>query len=242
MSATLSLTESQTVAALRSFLLAILPAGIEVIRAQGNQVAMPKGPNFVTLTPLSRERLATNVDSYEDCAFTGSISGTTLTVSDVSVGTIVVGATLFGPNVTAGTTITALGTGTGDIGTYTVSTSQTAASGVIACGSSNMLQATRVTVQVDAYGPASADYAQILTTTFRDSFAVDQFALSGFDVAPLYADDANQIPLIDGESQYESRWTIKCVLQCNPVVSFPLQFADALQVELIDVDAKYPPT
>ena len=63
--------------------------------------------------------------------FTGSISGTTLTVTGTPTGTIAVGQYLSGANVTAGTYITALGTGTGGAGTYTVSTSQTAASATI---------------------------------------------------------------------------------------------------------------
>lgn len=242
MSATLSLTESQALAALRSFLLAVLPAGIEVVRSQGNQVAMPKGPDFLAMTPLSRIRLSTNVDSYSDCAFTGSISGATLTVTEMSLGAIAVGATLFGAGITAGTTITAEGTGTGGIGTYTVSVPQTVASEIMACGSKNMLQATQVTVQVDVYGPASGDNAQIVTTAFRDEYGVEQFLASGFDVAPLYADEANQMPLIDGEAQFEQRWAIKCVMQCNPVVAVPQQFADEIKVGLIDVLVQYPDT
>ncbi|MDI3563559.1 hypothetical protein [Bradyrhizobium sp. Arg816] len=61
-------------------------------------------------------------------AFTGSISGTTLSVTAVTYGTLAVGHRLGGAGVTAGTTITGLGTGTGGTGTYTVSTSQTVAS------------------------------------------------------------------------------------------------------------------
>lgn len=45
---------------------------------------------------------------------TGSISGTTLTVTAVGSGALTVGQTLSGSGVTAGTKITALGTGTGD--------------------------------------------------------------------------------------------------------------------------------
>lgn len=59
---------------------------------------------------------------------TGSISGTTLTVSAVSSGQLAVGAFITGTGVAANTRITALGTGTGGTGTYTVSTSQTVAS------------------------------------------------------------------------------------------------------------------
>lgn len=67
--------------------------------------------------------------------FTGSISGTTLTVTsvDANFGSLAVGQKLFrddGGVLTAGTTITGLGTGTGGIGTYTINNSQTVASPV----------------------------------------------------------------------------------------------------------------
>lgn len=66
--------------------------------------------------------------------FTGSVSGTTLTVSAVVSGTLAVGQLITGTGVSASppgssaTYITALGTGTGGVGTYTVSVSQTVAS------------------------------------------------------------------------------------------------------------------
>lgn len=57
--------------------------------------------------------------------FTGAITGTTLTVASVASGTLYLGQTIQGTGVAANTMITALGTGTGGAGTYTVSTSQT---------------------------------------------------------------------------------------------------------------------
>jgi hypothetical protein len=60
--------------------------------------------------------------------FTGSISTTTLTVTSVLSGTIAVGQAIFGQGMAQNTVITALGTGTGGVGTYTVSDSQTVAS------------------------------------------------------------------------------------------------------------------
>lgn len=62
---------------------------------------------------------------------TGSISGTTLTVTAITSGALAVGQVLTGTGVTGGTTITALGTGVGGTGTYTVSASQTVASTAI---------------------------------------------------------------------------------------------------------------
>jgi hypothetical protein len=71
------------------------------------------------------------LDTGNPAEFTASISGTTMTVSAVASGTIKVGIRILGTGVTANTTITALGTGTGGVGTYTVSASQTVASTTI---------------------------------------------------------------------------------------------------------------
>lgn len=56
------------------------------------------------------------------------VAGTTLVVTAVTSGTLAVGSILTGTGITAGTKITALGTGTGGTGTYTVDTSQAAPS------------------------------------------------------------------------------------------------------------------
>lgn len=62
---------------------------------------------------------------------TGSISGTTLSVTAVTGGRLVVGQVITGTGITAGTTITSTGTAGGGIGAYTVNTSQTVASTTI---------------------------------------------------------------------------------------------------------------
>ena len=63
-------------------------------------------------------------DTTDGAYFTGSISGTTLTVSAVANGTMSVGQQINGAGVTSAY-ITALGTGTGGTGTYTINVSQT---------------------------------------------------------------------------------------------------------------------
>lgn len=60
--------------------------------------------------------------------FTGSIATTTLTVTAVLSGTIAVGQAIFAQGIAQNTVITALGTGTGGTGTYTINNSQTVAS------------------------------------------------------------------------------------------------------------------
>lgn len=67
-------------------------------------------------------------------SFTGSISGTTLTVSGFSGDAILVGHALLGTGVTEGTNITAFGSGSGGNGTYTVSASQTVGSTTMQSG------------------------------------------------------------------------------------------------------------
>lgn len=64
----------------------------------------------------------------DQCVFKGDISGTTLTVTEIISGAINVGYVLSGTGVTFGTKITALVTGIGGLGTYTVDISQTTAS------------------------------------------------------------------------------------------------------------------
>ena len=180
MSATLTLTESQTFTALRAFLLGVLPAGVEVIRGQDNRVPEPKGADFVLMTPTLRERLETNITSVLD-------------------------------------PYPALGGARAD------------------------RQATRVTVQLDVHGPNSADNVQIVSTLFRSDYATTQFATSGFDVTPLYTSEPHQMPFVNGEQQVEMRWTVDVVMQANPSVTTPQDFAGKLGIGIINVDVVYPP-
>ena len=73
-------------------------------------------------------RYTWRISSPAAAVFTGSITTTTLTVTAMTSGTIAISQSLFGLNVSAETVITALGTGTGGIGTYTINNSQTIAS------------------------------------------------------------------------------------------------------------------
>jgi len=75
-----------------------------------------------------QSRYTWRISSPSAAVFTGSISSTTLTVTAITNGTIAINQALFGVNVTQATVITALGTGTGGVGTYTINQSQTVAS------------------------------------------------------------------------------------------------------------------
>ena len=73
-------------------------------------------------------RYTWRISSPSSAVFTGSISGTTLTVTAITNGTIAAGQSLFGVGVTSETIITAVGSGSGGIGTYTVNLSQSVTS------------------------------------------------------------------------------------------------------------------
>ena len=95
------------------------------------------------------------IDTIQSASLTGSISGTTLTVSAVSSGTIVPGP-LTGTGVSANTIITAQLTGTtGSTGTYTVNNSQTVASEALTAGG-----------DVFVFGPFPDSAYQVLGTYY----------------------------------------------------------------------------
>ena len=236
MTLTVAPTQSTTQATLRSLLVSILPPAVEVVQGQDNRVPEPVGSDFVVITPMARTRLSTNVDTYADVQFTGSISGATLNVTLVQFGTISVGSTLFGVGVASGTTIAAQGTGSGGVGTYTVSVPQTLAPATLSAGNELLQQATQVEYQIDVHGPNSADNAQIISTMFRDEYATNWWLAAGVTTsAPLYADDPRQVPFTNENQQVEYRWVITARLEADQTIVVPMQVAQALSVNIIDV-------
>jgi hypothetical protein len=102
--------------------------------------------------------------SFGAASFTGSISGTTLTVSAVSSGTIAVGQTISGTGITSGTKITALGTGSGSTGTYIVNISQTI--------SSTTITAPAISLYMPPANQASVGQDALIRNTGSNTFSV----------------------------------------------------------------------
>jgi len=73
-------------------------------------------------------RYTWRIGTVTAAVFTGVVSGTTLTVTAVNSGTLAVGQHFFAVGALQESVITALGTGTGGTGTYTLNLSQTIAS------------------------------------------------------------------------------------------------------------------
>lgn len=108
-------------------------------------------------------------------------------------------------------------------------------------------QDVELTVQIDCYGPSAMDWADMLSATLRDEYGCAQIAALAaaqsppFELQPLYADDARMMPLVDGEDQYEERWSLDAHFQFNPVTTIPQDYAAVLDLTLINVDVRYPP-
>jgi len=108
-----------------------------------------------------------SVSVVASASLLGYISGTTLTVTAVSVGSIAVGQSITSTaaTVTSGTVITAYGTGTGGVGTYTVNNSQTVG------GTTNLISfAGGATTTVTA--SASMTTGSAITVTFDNNISV----------------------------------------------------------------------
>lgn len=250
-------TQSNVISQLRAFLTAVLPATgpdglpVDIIQAQPNRVPEPRGSSFVLMTPLRFPRLRTNVNTYEDAAFTGSIAGATMTITAVDDrfpdGKIGVGSVVFGAGLASPTTVAAVLTGAGQVGTYSVSPPQTVGSRTLSAGAESIEQAGQWTIQLDFHGDPKADIsgdmAATVSTLFRDGFAVEQFANQSPDygVVPLYADDPAQRPFVNDQRQVENRWVVEAMLQANIVVSVPKQFADSVALDVVSVEATFPP-
>jgi hypothetical protein len=221
-----------------------MATGVEVYEGQDNRVPESPFPDQVVMTPIRSPRLTTNVDDYADGLFTGSITGTTMTITAVAPGyprALSVGSTIFGVGVASRTVVTGLGTGTGGTGTYAVTPAQTVASTALAAGVELLTQSSEVVFQLDFHGPDSADFSKIASTLFRDAVGTSFFAALNPAISPLYADDPAQRPFTNENSQVEYRWVLEAHLQADQTVTVQMQFADVLDVVLVDVDAAYPP-
>jgi len=98
--------------------------------------------------------------------------------------------------------------------------------------------------QIDVYGENASSVASTISTLSRSRYATRQFAAltegKGFSITPLYADQPHQTTMINGEKQYEERWTLDLHLQFNLVISTPMEFAAELHVKPASVDATFP--
>jgi hypothetical protein len=118
---------------------AAIANGLTTYFEVGNEVWNGSYPVFYQSRYEAMANHLPDIFGRVQCQFTGSISGTTLTVTAVSAGVLQVGDVVSGTGVLRDTAIASLGTGTGGTGTYTLqvagaSTSQTVSSRSLVCG------------------------------------------------------------------------------------------------------------
>jgi hypothetical protein len=237
MPALVNFGDTEILSVMRAVLLELLPPGVDVIRAFGNRVPEPLGPDFCVLTPLRRERLSTNRDSDIDIQLIGGIAVDTLTVT--SGPALQSGYRLYGPTVTPGTVVTAALPAPGLIASYTVTPAQSVAAGSrLYAGRHAMMQPADCVYQCDVHGPGSSANVMTIATAWRDEYGCQRFAdASGaLEMQPLYADDPHMAGFANAESQWEDRWIVDLHVQANIIVSVDQEFFDEVRLDLFPVD------
>lgn len=224
--------------ALRSALLRLVPDGTEVVQGNDNEVTAPQAPDYVVMTILRRERIATNIVSWRDCTLVGSASGGTLTVQDVTLGTLAAGRTLYGTGFDPDPVIAAIA----EDGTVTLSQPLTFAARPLAAGALALQQKTRLVMQLDVHSDdlsRASDTAQTIATVLRDDAGVQILRAGGHPITPLHADDPKQIPFVNAEGQYESRYVVEAHLQADQTLLLPQEFMDRVDIDRIPADLFY---
>lgn len=102
-------------------------------------------------------------------------------------------------------------------------------------GMETILQPTEFKMQLDCYGPRAGDLATILGTIFETDNAVAFMASS--NITPLWGDEPIEMPIVNGEEQYENRFVLPIHLQYNPTFLTPQESMLAAKVVTIDVES-----
>ena len=161
------------------------------------------------------------LSNNEESTFTASISGTTMTVSAVATGTVLVGATITGTGVTTGTRIVSAGTGTGGTGTYTVSASQTVSSTTITGSSPVRVTANKAGIYNFQLS------AQLLSTSGSPKDVQVWIRRNGTDINYSSRTFTNEI----NNGHFEMQWAFNIDLQAGGYIEM-MWAADSTAVSL----------
>lgn len=98
-----------------------------------------------------------------------------------------------------------------------------------ASGTGSTSRDTQWRCQIDFYGTSAADNCAALSTMVRSLYAADFFRDS--PLSPLYSSEPLQTSMVNGEDQWEDRWTMDFIGQFNPAVIFPVDFIESATLE-----------
>lgn len=97
-------------------------------------------------------------------------------------------------------------------------------------GTQDVARHTTYSYQVDCYGQLGPDVADIIAIAWRSLWGCDR--LEGAAITPLYADEPQQLNIVNSEQLYEQRFTLSLYAQVNQVVGLPQDFFNAVEVHV----------
>lgn len=121
--------------------------------------------NLSTINQQTVSSVAMSAPAIPQPAFAasvGHIAGTTLTITTLTSGEVLVGQQVYGTGILPNTVITALGSGTGGTGTYTVNNSQTTTNPIAITGPVNLFVPNAV---VERYAANTAGGVAVIKLT-----------------------------------------------------------------------------
>lgn len=77
-------------------------------------------------------------------------------------------------------------------------------------------------IQVDSYGAAAGDWANVIAAMWASPLAVA--FLAPYGLCPLWTDDPVELSIVNGEEQFEERWVVVLHMQFNPAMAAPMTF------------------
>lgn len=176
-------------------------------------------------------------------SFTGSISGTVLTVTSVASGGLSVGQVISGTGVTAGTSITSYGTATGGIttGTYNLSQSSTVSSTSLTSYAQRPLRINSAFVRIITASSGTLDYP-VAVINSEDYELIGLKALSGPWPRALYYQPSEPVGAINywpnpssGEVHMFCDTLLNNFQTLNDTITLPQGYAMAIMWNLCEL-------
>ena len=97
---------------------------------------------------------------------------------------------------------------------------------ITTAGTETTTQHVQLTIQVDCYGANAPEWADIISTLWRDEIAATAM---GAHVHPIDADDPQCLEYVDpGDIGYVTRWMVTGRVQVNPAIITPMEFFDTV--------------
>lgn len=222
-----TITIDDVIDALAAFLLPFVPLAAFTATAAGDQLTVTDVTGVIsigdTLSGAGIPPGTTITAQVSDGVYTTSAATTATDAAVTCVGVIIRGqSNRVAPPVTAFVVLTEM------LSIPLETPSVTNDSGNMQIAVSGPKQ---INVQIDFYGPSAGDQCAAVEGIYRSAYSTDQFPDG---IKPLYTANGIQSPLITGEEQYESRWTLTASLQYNPVVALPQQSANALALATLE--------